>query len=124
MSKTAPFCAVAAMVAALAAPAWAQQPGAASDKDKETAHVRELIQQAMKQVAPQQQPQTVSPEKFVTPGTRVDLQVDEAVQRALREGVRRVVAADREPRNTVFTRIQRCRLATQRWKTTALPTND
>jgi outer membrane protein len=101
VSKTAPFCAVAALVAALAGPAWAQQSGATTDKDKETAHVRELIQQAMKQLAPVQQP-GAQPEKFVTPGTRVDLQVDEAVQRALDKNID-ISVARLTPRTWDFT---------------------
>ena len=103
MSKTAPFCAVAALVAALAAPAWAQQAGAATDKDKETAHVRELIQQAMKQVQPQQQAQQpTTADKFVTPGTRVDLQVEDAVQRALDKNID-ISVARLTPRTWDFT---------------------
>jgi len=103
VSKTAPFCAVAAVIAALvAAPASAQQTTAPTDKDKEAAHVRELIQQAMQQVGTQQPTAPAAGAKFVTPGTRVDLQVDEAVQRALDKNID-ISVARLTPRTWDFT---------------------
>jgi hypothetical protein len=74
VSKTASFWIAAVMAAAIAAPASAQQP---SD-----AHVKDLVQQALAQTqagAPPQQPSATAPAE----GPKIDLGINEAVQRAL-----------------------------------------
>jgi outer membrane protein len=78
VSKTASFWIAAATVAVFAAPASAQQ----SSAQPSTEHVRALIEQALAQTqspVPQDQPVQGTPPE----GPRVDLRVDEAVQRAL-----------------------------------------
>jgi outer membrane protein len=81
VSKTAGFCMAAALTAAIASPAFAQQPGS----DAEKAHVRELMQEVMKQIAPQQPAPAGQP--FATPGPRVDLRIDEAVARGVEKNI-------------------------------------
>jgi outer membrane protein len=71
----------AALTAAIASPAFAQQPGS----DAEKAHVRELMQEVMKQIAPQQPAPAGQP--FATPGPRVDLRIDEAVARGVEKNI-------------------------------------
>ena len=79
MSKTASFWLVMGMAASIATPAAAQNtPGAQPD----AARVRELIQQALQQTQPQGQAPAGAPTAvFTTAGPRVNLTIDEAVQR-------------------------------------------
>jgi outer membrane protein len=96
--KTAPW-AVAVLTAVMAAPAMAQQkPNAA---DSETSHVRALIQQAMQQVQPQS-PAVPAGTPFTTPGPKVDLSIQEAVQRGLEKNID-IAVARITPRLTDFT---------------------
>ncbi|MCA1651774.1 MAG: TolC family protein, partial [Acidobacteria bacterium] len=76
MSRTATYWAAAALAALMPAPASAQD---SND------HVKALIQQAMQQVQPQ--PAEVPGLPFTTPGPRVELTVQEAVQRALEKNI-------------------------------------
>jgi outer membrane protein len=71
----------AGLVAALVAapPAFAQKQ---KDADIDPAHVRELVQQALQQVPPVPQTPAGQRTPFVTPGPRVDLSIQDAVQRA------------------------------------------
>jgi outer membrane protein TolC len=80
VSKTASFWLVAALAAVIPAQAAAQQPQAV-----DPAHVRSLLQQAQQQIGAQgaQGPG----ELFVTPGARVDLGIEEAVQRGLEKNI-------------------------------------
>jgi outer membrane protein len=78
--KTAPW-AVVALTAVMAAPAVAQQQP--NNSANEVSHVRALIQQAMQQV----QPQAPAGTPFTTPGPRVDLSIDEAVQRGMEKNI-------------------------------------
>ena len=98
MSKTASFWLVAALAAGAAAPAGAQQQQQAPAVD--SAHVRELLAQAQQQVAPPASGQ--AGERFVTPGARVDLGLDEAVARSLDKNID-IGVARITPRLTDFT---------------------
>src|SRR3982750_4114592 len=71
--------AAAGLIIALTAPAFAQQQ---KDSEPDPAHVRELVQQALQQVQPLPQPAAGQRIPFTTPGPRVDLSIQEAVQRA------------------------------------------
>ena len=82
---------------ALAAPALAQQR---ADEAKNAAHVRELIQQAMQQV--QSQPPAVATLPYQTPGPRVELSIQDAVQRATERNID-IAVARITPRLTDFT---------------------
>ena len=79
LSKTASFWIGMGVAAAIVAPAAAQQaPSAAPDP----AHVRELIRQAAQQAQPQSQSPAGAPTAvFVTAGPRVNLTIEDAVQR-------------------------------------------
>ncbi len=94
MSKTASFWTAAVIATAMAAPASAQQP---SD-----AHVKELIQQALAQTqgAAPQSPSTQVP--FTTPGPKLDLTIQEAVQLAMDKNID-ISVARITPRLTDFT---------------------
>ena len=95
MSKTASFWTAAVMATAMAAPAAAQQP---SD-----AHVKELVQQALAQTqgaAPQAPAAPAAP--FATPGPKLDLTIEEAVQRAMEKNLD-ISVARITPRLTDFT---------------------
>jgi outer membrane protein TolC len=81
----------------MATPAFAQ---GRADGDKNAAHVRELIQQAMQQVQPQAP--AVASLPFQTPGPRVDLSIQEAVQRATERNID-IAVARITPRLTDFT---------------------
>ena len=87
---------ITALGLAMATPALAQQR---ADEDKNAAHVRELIQQAMQQVQPQA---PVAALPFQTPGPRVDLALQEAVQRATERNID-IAVARITPRLTDFT---------------------
>jgi outer membrane protein len=100
VSKTASYWMAAALVAAMTGPAAAQQQSTAAT---EAAHVRDLIRQAMQQVAPQEPaPQASGQSRFTTPGTRVDLTINDAVQRALEKNID-ISVARITPRLTDFT---------------------
>ena len=89
---------ITALVAATTAtPALAQQR---ADEDKNAAHVRELIQQAMQQVQPPAP--AVASLPFQTPGPRIDLSIQEAVQRATERNID-IAVARITPRLTDFT---------------------
>jgi outer membrane protein TolC len=82
----------------MAAPAVAQQqPNTAAN---ESSHVRALIQQAMQQV----QAQAPAGTPFTTPGPKVDLSIDEAVQRGSEKNID-IAVARITPRLTDFTLI-------------------
>jgi outer membrane protein len=85
------------MAVAIASPALGQQQ---TDEEKNAAHVRDLIQQAMQQVQPQAPPVASLP--FQTPGPRVDLSIDEAVQRGTERNID-IAVARITPRLTDFT---------------------
>jgi outer membrane protein len=91
--------AAAGLVAALVAapPAFAQK----QKDDIDPAHVRELVQQAMQQVQPL--PQTTPGQRtpFVTPGPRVDLTLQDAVQRGADRNID-IAVARITPRLTDF----------------------
>ena len=87
----------ATMAVAIASPALGQQQ---TDEEKNAAHVRDLIQQAMQQVQPQAPPVASLP--FQTPGPRVDLSIDEAVQRGTERNID-IAVARITPRLTDFT---------------------
>jgi outer membrane protein len=92
--------AAAGLVAALVAapPALAQKQ---TDTGIDPAHVRELVQQAMQQVQ-QPLPQVAGERKpFTTPGPRVDLSIQEAVQRATDKNID-IAVARITPRLTDF----------------------
>jgi outer membrane protein len=93
--KTASFWTAAVMATAMAAPAAAQQP---SD-----AHVKELVQQALAQTqgAASQTP-TTTQVPFTTVGPKLDLTIEEAVQRALEKNID-ISVARITPRLTDFT---------------------
>ncbi|MGB2714298.1 MAG: TolC family protein [Vicinamibacterales bacterium] len=78
---------ITAIAVAMATPALAQQR---ADEDKNAAHVRELIRQAMQQV--QSQTPAVASLPFQTPGPRVDLSIQEAVQRGTERNIEIAVA--------------------------------
>ena len=85
------------MAVAIASPALGQQQ---TDEEKNAAHVRDLIQQAMQQVQPQAP--AVASLPFQTPGPRVDLSIDEAVQRGTERNID-IAVARITPRLTDFT---------------------
>lgn len=96
MSKTASLWIVAALSAGLSAPASAQQPP--SD-----AHVKELVQQALAQTQGAAAPQAPAPGvPFTTPGSKLDLTIQEAVQRAMEKNLD-IAVARVTPRLTDFT---------------------
>jgi outer membrane protein TolC len=94
VSKIATFWLVAAVAAMPPAPAAAQQSPAA-----DPAHVRSLLRQAQQQIGAQGTPPG---ERFVTPGPRVDLRIEEAVQRGLEKNID-IGVARITPRLTDFT---------------------
>ena len=96
MKHTAPIW-ITAVALALATPALGQQR---ADEASNAAHVRELIQQAMQQVQSQAPPVATLP--YQTPGTRVDLSIQEAVQRATERNID-IAVARITPRLTDFT---------------------
>ena len=100
MSKTASFWIGMGVAAAIAAPAAAQQaPNAAPDP----AHVRELIRQAAQQAQPQSQSPAGAPtQTFVTAGPRVNLTIEEAVQRGAEKNID-IAVARITPQLTDFT---------------------
>jgi outer membrane protein TolC len=71
-----------------------------ADAEKNAAHVKELIQQAMQQVQPQTP--AVASLPYQTPGPRVDLSIGEAVQRATERNIE-IAVARITPRLTDFT---------------------
>ena len=86
MSKTVVI-AAAGLIAALTAPAIAQE----RDKDAvSAAHVRELIQQAQQQIQPVPSVNQRAP--FATSGPRVDVSLQDATQRALERNIDIAVA--------------------------------
>ena len=87
----------ATMAVAIASPALGQQQ---TDEEKNAAHVRDLIQQAMQQVQPLAP--AVASLPFQTPGPRVDLSIDEAVQRGTERNID-IAVARITPRLTDFT---------------------
>src|SRR6476646_2835712 len=95
VSKTASIWLVATLAAATAAPAGAQQ-----STNVDMAHVRELIQQAQQQIAAPATPASQQP--FVTPGPRIDLGIEEAVQRGAEKNID-IGVARITPRLTDFT---------------------
>jgi outer membrane protein TolC len=97
VKQTARIWIVALAVVAVAAPALAQQR---ADEEKTAAHVRDLIQQAMQQVQPQTPAVAALP--YQTPGPRVDLSIQEAVQRATERNID-IAVARITPRLTDFT---------------------
>jgi outer membrane protein len=100
LSKTASFWIGMGVAAAIVAPAAAQQaPTAAPDP----AHVRELIRQAAQQAQPQSQSPAGAPTQiFVTAGPRVNLTIDEAVQRGSEKNID-IAVARITPQLTDFT---------------------
>jgi outer membrane protein len=92
--------AVAGLVVALAAatPAFAQKQ---RDTDIDPAHVRELVQQALQQVQPVPQPAAGQRIPFTTPGPRVDLTIQDAVQRGADKNID-IAVARITPRLTDF----------------------
>lgn len=99
MKQTARIWITAIVAVAMTTPALAQQPG---DGARNAAHVRDLIQQAMQQVQPQPQAPAVASLPFQTPGPRVDLSIQEAVQRATERNID-IAVARITPRLTDFT---------------------
>lgn len=100
MSKTASFWVGLALAASIGAPAGAQQP-AASQPD--AARVRELVQQALQQAQPQSQSPAAAPaEVFTTAGPRVNLSIEEAVQRGAEKNID-IAVARITPQLTDFT---------------------
>lgn len=98
MSKTASFW-LGIAVAAMAAPAAAQQgPGTPPDP----ARVRALMEQAAAQLQPPPRPADVPSEIFTTAGPRVNLTIDEAVQRGSDKNID-IAVARITPRLTDFT---------------------
>lgn len=101
MRKNVLMTAAAGLVVALATapPAFAQKQ---KDSDPDSARVRELVQQALQQVQPVPQPPAGPRTPFVTPGPRVDLTIQEAVQRATERNID-IGVARITPRLTDFT---------------------
>ena len=90
MSKTASFWLGLGLAASIGAPAGAQQPAA---PQPDTARVRELVQQALQQAQPQSQSPAAAPaEIFTTAGPRVNLSIEEAVQRGAEKNIDIAVA--------------------------------
>ncbi|HMF59764.1 MAG TPA: hypothetical protein VK595_05310, partial [Vicinamibacterales bacterium] len=100
MSKTASLWLVMGMAASIAAPAAAQNtPSAQPD----AARVRELIQQALQQTQPQgQAPAGATTAVFTTAGPKVNLTIDEAVQRGADKNID-IAVARITPQLTDFT---------------------
>jgi len=96
VSKTASIWLVAALAAGTAARADAQVQ---QSINTDAAHVRELIQQAQQQIAA---PPPAQPQPFQTAGARVDLGIEEAVQRGLEKNID-IGVARITPRLTDFT---------------------
>jgi outer membrane protein TolC len=94
VSKTASFWTAAVMATAMAAPAAAQAP---SD-----AHVKELVQQALTQTQGAPVPQAAPGVPFTTPGPKLDLTIEEAVQRGMEKNLD-ISVARITPRLTDFT---------------------
>ncbi len=94
MSKIATLWLVAAVAAMTPAPSAAQSPAV------DPAHVRSLLQQAQQQIGAQGTPK--EGERFLTPGARVDLRIEEAVQRGLEKNID-IGVARITPRLTDFT---------------------
>src|SRR4051794_7319478 len=92
--------AVAGLVVALVAatPVFAQKQ---RDTDIDPAHVRELVQQALQQVQPVPQPGPGQRIPFTTPGPRVDLTIQDAVQRGADKNID-IAVARITPRLTDF----------------------
>jgi outer membrane protein TolC len=87
-------------IALAATPALAQSKQ--TDATMDAAHVHALVQQALQQVQPMPQSPTAAQAPFVTPGPRVDLSIDDAVQRALDKNID-IAVARITPRLTDFT---------------------
>jgi len=100
VSKTASLWLVMGMAASIAAPAAAQNtPSAQPD----AARVRELIQQALQQTQPQGQAPAGAPTAvFTTAGPKVNLTIDEAVQRGADKNID-IAVARITPQLTDFT---------------------
>jgi outer membrane protein TolC len=96
VSKTASFWVGLGLAASIGAPAGAQQP-AASQPD--AARVRELVQQAQPQ---SQSPAAAPAEIFTTAGPRVNLSIEEAVQRGAEKNID-IAVARITPQLTDFT---------------------
>ena len=95
------FTAIAAVTITLAgAPARAQTQSQ-KDAGPDPAHVQELIKQAQQQLQPVEQP-AGQRKPFVTPGPRVDLSLQDAVQRAADKNID-IAVARITPRLTDFT---------------------
>jgi outer membrane protein len=88
------------MVALMAVPAFAQKPQ--KDNGPDPARVRELIQQAMQQIQPV--PAQAPAQPFKTAGPRVDLSLQEAVQRGSEHNID-IGVARITPRVTEFSLI-------------------
>ncbi|MEN3337528.1 MAG: outer membrane protein [Acidobacteriota bacterium] len=100
MSKTASFWTGLGLALTITAPAAAQQAPTGSP---DPAHVRELIQQAMQQAQPQGQSRAGAPTQiFMTAGPRVNLTIEEAVQRAAEKNID-IAVARITPQLTDFT---------------------
>ena len=100
------FTAVAAVTITLAGAPVSAQSQSQKDAGPDPAHVRELIKQAQQQLQPVEQP-AGQRKPFVTPGPRVDLSLQDAVQRAADKNIDIAVARitprltglhDRQPR--------------------------
>ena len=100
MSKTASFWLGLGLAASIGAPAGAQQPAA---PQPDTARVRELVQQALQQAQPQSQSPAAAPtDVFTTAGPRVNLSIEEAVQRGAEKNID-IAVARITPQLTDFT---------------------
>jgi len=91
--------AAAALSVMLAGAPVSAQDRAQKDGAPDAAHVRELIKQAQQQLAPVTPPDQRAP--FVTPGPRVDLSLQDAVQRAAEKNID-IAVARITPRLTDF----------------------
>ena len=101
MRKNVLMTAAAGLVVALAAapPAFAQKQ---KDTELDPARVRELVQQALQQVQPVPQAPAGQRTPFTTPGPRVDLTIQDAVQRGADKNID-IGVARITPRLTDFT---------------------
>jgi len=100
VSKTASFWLGLGLAASIGAPAGAQQPAA---PQPDTARVRELVQQALQQAQPQSQSPAAAPtDVFTTAGPRVNLSIEEAVQRGAEKNID-IAVARITPQLTDFT---------------------
>jgi outer membrane protein len=95
------FTAVAAVTITLAGAPVSAQSQSQKDAGPDPAHVRELIKQAQQQLQPVEQP-AGQRKPFVTPGPRVDLSLQDAVQRAADKNID-IAVARITPRLTDFT---------------------